>query len=37
MMLEEIRITDERMKNSITGERRIHILHIVSSPALQQV
>jgi len=36
-MLEEIRITDERMKNSITEERRIHIPHPVSSPALQHV
>jgi len=37
MMLEEIRITDERMKNSITKERRTRIPHTVSSPALQQV
>jgi len=46
MMLEEIRIidermknsiTDERMKNSITEERRTHIPHTVSSPALQHV
>jgi len=36
MILEEIRITDERMKNSIT-ERRTHIPYIVSSPVLQQV
>jgi len=37
MMLEEIRITDKRLKNSITEERRTHIPHTVSSPALQQV
>jgi len=37
MMLEEIRITDERMKNPITEERRTHIPHIVSFPVLQQV
>jgi len=29
-MLEEIRIADERMKNSITEERRTHIPHTVS-------
>jgi len=35
MMLEEIRIAYERMKNSITDERKTtHILHTVSSPAL---
>jgi len=37
MMLEEIRIIDERMKNSITEERITHILHTVSSPALQHI
>jgi len=38
MMLEEIRIADERMKNSITEERRTtHIPHTVSSPTLQHV
>jgi len=37
-MLEEIRIADERMNNSITEERKItHIPHTVSSPALQHV
>jgi len=37
-MLEEIRIADERMKNSITEKRRTtHIPHIVSSPALQHI
>jgi len=34
MMLEEIRIADERMKNSIIEERRTHIPQTVSSPAL---
>jgi len=35
MMLEEIRIADERMKNSITEKRRTtHIPHTVSSPVL---
>jgi len=38
MTLEEIRIADERMKNSIIEERRTtHISHTVSSPALQHV
>jgi len=37
MILEEIRITDERMKNTITEERRTHIPHTVSSPALPHV
>jgi len=37
MVLEEIRITDERMKNSIIEERRTHIPHTVSSPILQHV
>jgi len=38
MMLEEIRIADERMKNSITEERRTtHIPHTVSSHTLQHV
>jgi len=37
-MLEEIRIVDERKKNSITEERRTtHIPHPVSSPTLQHV
>jgi len=35
VILEEIRITDERMQNSITEERRTHIPHTVHSPALQ--
>jgi len=34
MMLEEIRIVNERMKNSITEERRTHIPHTLSPPAL---
>jgi len=33
-MLEETRITDERMKNSVTKERRTHIPHIITPPAL---
>jgi len=38
MILEEIRIANERMKNSITEERRTtHIPYPVSSPALQHV
>jgi len=37
MMLKEIRITDERMKKSITEERKTHIPYTVSSPAFQQV
>jgi len=38
MMLEEIRIANERMKSSITEERRTtHTLNTVSSPALQHV
>jgi len=32
MMLEEIRIADERMKSSIIEERRTHISHSVSPP-----
>jgi len=34
MMLEEIRIVNERMKNSIIEEKRTHIPQTVSSPAL---
>jgi len=34
MKLEEIRITYERIKNSIIEERRTHISHIISPPAL---
>jgi len=37
MMLEEIGIVDEGMKNLITEERRTNIPHTVSSPALQHV
>jgi len=38
MMLEEIRIADERMKNSITEEKRTtHIPHNVSSLILQHI
>jgi len=37
MMLEEIGITEERMKNSIIEKRRTHIPHTVSSLALQHV
>jgi len=38
MMLEEIRIADERLKNSMTEEKRTtHIPHNVSSPALQHI
>jgi len=33
-MLEEIKIADERMKNSIIEERRTHIPHTVSLLAL---
>jgi len=36
-MLEEIRIADERMKNSITEMRIIHIPRTVTSPVLQLV
>jgi len=36
-MIEEIIIASERMKNSITEERRTHIPHPISSPALQHV
>jgi len=37
-MLKEIRITDERMKNSITEKNKtIHIPNDVSSPILQYI
>jgi len=37
MILKEIKIADERMKNSITEEMRTQIPHPISSPALQHV